>query len=189
MNLQAHLEPATTASTDRRNAARRKLKFGARLAKEGAGVIIRDLSTAGLRFETSATLECGERIDVLLPEKGATQAVVIWCDGQCFGGKFTEPVSKATVSAALLLSEPASERPRAPLAGPDEGGEPTTVAYGRSARGALIWTAVAVVGAVLLLALGYLSPIGALTALASVALVAALLLVWGFWVLDNTIEL
>ena len=192
MNLQAHLEPLSAASRDRRETARRKLKFGAELAREGAGVVVSDLSTGGLRFETSAELECGEAIDVVLPHRGATKAVVVWRDGRSYGGEFTQPVSAATVSAALLRSEPAAGQQR-PFDGATEGvgaraGERSAAAAGRTSRNRIGRTLI-ISAALLVLGLAFVLPIGAVTAVAAIVTLTALLVMWGNWVLDNSLQL
>ena len=66
--------------------------------------LIRNLSQRGLLIETTADLVVGEEIEVGLPEAGAAAARVIWTKGSFFGCEFLTPVSKAAVSAALLLA-------------------------------------------------------------------------------------
>lgn len=187
MNLRAHLEPLGAASEDRRVSPRRKLKFGAELAREGAGVVVKDLSTGGLRFETPAELECGEAIDVVLPHHGATKAVVVWREGQSYGGEFTQPVSPATVSAALLRSAPAAGHSRSLDGAIGRAGERGAAATGQAFRNRIGWAMI--IGAALLAGLALLLPLAAVIAIAALAALVGLLALWGYWVLDNILEL
>lgn len=188
MNLQAHLEPLAAAFGDRREAPRRKLRFGADLAGASAGAVVRDLSTGGLRFETSVVLERGEAIDVVLPQRGSTRAVVVWRDGRSYGGEFIEPLSPAALSAALLRSDPVSAGQVAAGSASASGGARTAPSPARAAPSIIGWKAVA--GGAALAGISYLLlPLGAFAAVAAVAILAGLLVPWGYWILDNILEL
>lgn len=106
--LRAHFEP-TQISSNQRGRARRKLHlkaqgFGVHGSSE---VIILDLSTTGLLLETSDTLTVGEAVDLDLQNAEVIRAVVKWSSGPFFGCQFRDPISPATVSAALLRAAPA----------------------------------------------------------------------------------
>jgi hypothetical protein len=71
-------------------------------------------------IETAAGLAPRDELEIDLPESGATRAIVVWNSGAFFGCEFVEPLSRATLSAALLRSLPANV-PQLPL--PLETGE------------------------------------------------------------------
>ena len=107
MSILAHLDRPTSAN--RRASPRRRLQLqaeGSTEAAAGALVMIHDLSRTGMLIETSNGLSVGERLEVRLPEAGATEATIVWHSGRFFGCKFEEPISAAAVSAALLRSDP-----------------------------------------------------------------------------------
>lgn len=106
MPLTAFLE-TDPATRDLRRAARRKLCLGSRLAGSGAEVLIHDLSSTGLRIETSADLGIGDTLAVEIPEAGASEASIIWRQGRFFGCEFRHPISPAAISAATLRGLPA----------------------------------------------------------------------------------
>jgi hypothetical protein len=64
--------------------------------------VIHDLSPGGILVETSASLRKGARLEVELPEIGATLAKVVWNSGDYFGCQFDKPIPRAALSAALL---------------------------------------------------------------------------------------
>lgn len=99
MSVHAKLEPA-----NRRFSPRRRLRLGSVSTSLNREVLIHDISPTGLLLETSAKLRAFDRLDVELPEAGSRQAVVVWTSGRYFGCQFAQPLSKAAVSAALLLS-------------------------------------------------------------------------------------
>jgi hypothetical protein len=108
--LPAQLDPKAVSPTGR-TARRRKLRLQAQgaAASGAADVLILDVSTTGLLFETRGELTNGETIELDIPEAGGTRAVVKWKSGLLFGCQFTKPISAAAVSAALLR---ASYEPR-----------------------------------------------------------------------------
>lgn len=93
-------------ATDSRGAARRSLNLEvtATSPTDASSALIRNLSERGLLIETAAELAIGETIHVELPEAGTSEARVVWREGPFFGCEFLTPVSKAAVSAALLLA-------------------------------------------------------------------------------------
>jgi len=102
---------------NRRGAARRSLKLEvhATSSRDATRALIRDLSVRGLLIETTADLAVGETIHVALPEAGATEARIVWATGAFFGCEFASPISKAAVSAALLLAPSELTQPVSPL--------------------------------------------------------------------------
>lgn len=102
-------------SIDTRRALRRSLQLEVKATSHGASsALIRNLSERGLLIETAADLAIGETLHVDLPEAGAVEARIVWRDGSFFGCEFLAPVSKAAVSAALLLA-PANRVQASPL--------------------------------------------------------------------------
>jgi hypothetical protein len=57
-------------------------------------------------IETAAVLAPFERLEIALPHVGIAAAVIIWNSGRYYGCEFEEPLSPATISAALLRSTP-----------------------------------------------------------------------------------
>ena len=108
MTIWAHIEPESLA-TDRRRASRQRVRLdvlGTPGTGEAARVAIRDLSLDGFLIQTSVHLRVGELLEVDFPEAGPVRAEVMWGSSQYFGCQFDRPISKATLSAALLRSEP-----------------------------------------------------------------------------------
>jgi PilZ domain len=107
MAVLAHLD-APRRALDRRRTARRtlSLEVDGRHDVGSAAVVILDLSVTGLLLETSAELNIGDEIDVVIPHAGATTGSIIWRSGAFFGCEFRKPITAAAVSAALLQSPP-----------------------------------------------------------------------------------
>ena len=98
---------------------RRKLHlqaFGSTVSD--SDVLILDISTTGLLIKTTGDLAVGEAVEFDLPEAPGVRAVVKWSSGQLFGCQFKQPVTVATVSAALLRA-PSGPRPSQARARPD----------------------------------------------------------------------
>jgi hypothetical protein len=113
VSMRAQIDVGPEAG-ERRSSSRRKLKLeveGASASASQTQVVIHDLSEDGLLVESPVSLEQGEAIDVVLPEAGTAQAQVAWSSGRFFGCKFSNPISTAAVSAALLQS-PAPDQPQ-----------------------------------------------------------------------------
>ncbi len=110
--LRAELttEPGTAEG---RRAVRRalRLEVEAISSTDAASTLIRNLSEQGLLIETTSDLAIGETIQVHLPQAGPCDARIVWAAGSLFGCEFLQPVSKAAVSAALLLAP--TDRPEA----------------------------------------------------------------------------
>ena len=93
--MQAYARLERVQSAGRRGSSRLKLSLDSSLAGSGEEVVIHDLSPGGILVETSASLRKGARLEVDLPELGATQAKVVWNSGDYFGCQFDKPIPKA----------------------------------------------------------------------------------------------
>ena len=93
-------------SGDARRSSRRglRLRVSASLAQDSADALIHNLSEEGLLLETPTILKVGDRVDVELPRSRGATAIVMWTRDNLCGCKFEREISRATVSAALLLS-------------------------------------------------------------------------------------
>ena len=94
------------APRDRRRGSRRTLRLELADAPGAAAgrAVVRNLSETGLLLETAESLQNGDTLSVVLPEAGAVVARVVWCRAPYFGCEFAVPVSRGSVSAALLKS-------------------------------------------------------------------------------------
>jgi hypothetical protein len=116
---EAYLEAA-----DFRGRSRRILRLSVGASVNGdtpTTATIHNLSQTGLLLETPVDLPVGEWIGVDLPVSGVQSAQVVWASEHLFGCRFYEPVTPATVSAALL---------RAPFDGADATVEAPSVPAG-----------------------------------------------------------
>ena len=176
MPVLAQLQPLSEDSNERRRAPRLLLKLGAKV-DSGSHAVVHDISTRGLLFETATALR-GDRIHVHLPEMPAARARIVWSHGRFYGCEFEQPIPNASVSAALLRSQP---RP----AGNDPvQAEPAEVGLSRQKSIAAVVTALLLGGAAWLIHTGHL--VGVLTAalagLVAIGLLGAIML----WALDNS---
>ena len=89
---------------DRRRYVRRALRLGS--GANGELVTIHDLSLTGALLETSVPMLVGAIFQVELPHAGSVEATVVWNSGEFYGCQFELPISPATLSSALLQSEP-----------------------------------------------------------------------------------
>ena len=87
-----------------------RLEVDAANAEAATRALLHNLSETGVLLETGLPLRVGDRLRAELPHAGATDAVIVRARGSFFGCAFVSPISKAAVSAALLLS-PAQELP------------------------------------------------------------------------------
>ena len=112
MGMLAHVafDPQTD---EQRRTPRRTLRLD---VEGGATATVRNLSETGLLIESPEALEVGDRVTLDLPAEGITEARVIWARGQFYGCEFARPVSRASVSAALLRAP--IEEPPVVLLGP-----------------------------------------------------------------------
>jgi hypothetical protein len=102
--MLAYLESSGTRA-DRRVSRRHVLKLrvpGSTSSESGVVVLVHDLSLTGLLIETSADLSIGGALEIELPETGMRQARVVWNSGKYFGCELLAPISKGSLSAALL---------------------------------------------------------------------------------------
>jgi transcriptional regulator with XRE-family HTH domain len=107
MTFHAILKPREDGS-ERRSAARRTLRLVTHAVPDGGPatpVVVHDLSVSGLLIETDAKLKAGETLAMSLPHGGASEATVVWSSSRFFGCRFTQPLSRAVLSAALLKAE------------------------------------------------------------------------------------
>jgi len=107
MPMLAHfqeLEP----NVDRRRSPRRALRLGIGPTDFDSGdpVTILDLSLTGALLETSLPMLVGATFEVELPNAGKIEAAIAWNSGEYYGCQFNLPITPATLSAALLQSEP-----------------------------------------------------------------------------------
>lgn len=109
--------PSTRLAANQRYSSRRPLRLGSVLSDSGAEIVIHDISATGMLIETSQAFSAGETLTFDLPESGSTTATVAWSSGNYFGCQFEQNVSAATVSAALLRSDPLETAPTS--SGPD----------------------------------------------------------------------
>ncbi|WP_375290612.1 PilZ domain-containing protein [Qipengyuania sp.] len=95
-------------SAEQRISDRRVLRLQAQIATpSGAGGIqVHNLSKTGMLVEADAPVTVGESIEVELPGGATCRAEVVWADDALFGCRFSQPLTKANLSAALLRSEP-----------------------------------------------------------------------------------
>jgi hypothetical protein len=110
----ATLSGESARDSQRRRAERRSLDLSAITNSPVAGdtqVLIRDISAQGLLIEAEPTaLSIDDRIEVTLPSNGAVRCRVAWTSDRFFGCEFSEPISAAAMSAALLKSRPAATK-------------------------------------------------------------------------------
>lgn len=182
----ARLELLNDAPEDRRRAPRMQLALGAVVGDRGSSARIHNISTKGVLFETSASL-ADQLIQVKLLETFATQARIVWRDGRFFGCEFVEPISTATVSAAILKGEPCphptSNEPGSHHAGPHE------ARIRRPSLGPLLATLAA---GLAVAAAAYLVESGNFVLLTVIAVIVAAIasgMLWlANWMLDNTCD-
>lgn len=99
-------------SVEKRRAKRRSIRLGFETAerRDRIRVLILDLSRTGMRIQTSARFEVGEKLELLLPEAGSVSVTIVRANldafGNGFGCEFDEPVSEGAVSAAILAAPP-----------------------------------------------------------------------------------
>ena len=108
MSIGAHLEQRRRA-VESRVGPRRKLRLGtpgASSSGNAMNVVVHDLSETGLLLQTSGQLSVGEKIEVVLPHAGPTEASVVWGSNDFFGCRFEKRISRATVSASQLQGSP-----------------------------------------------------------------------------------
>jgi hypothetical protein len=104
---------------DARGAVRRTLHLAVEVGsvEDAQPAVVLNLSQTGLLVDTAAKLVTGDRLEVVLPEIGATSAIVMWSRGDRHGCSFVTPIPRAVVSAAQLRSSAeaaSSETPGVP---------------------------------------------------------------------------
>ncbi|WP_338240818.1 PilZ domain-containing protein [Aurantiacibacter hainanensis] len=93
---------------DERGSVRCTIRLSADVASTSAQsrTLIHDLSETGLKLTSNTEFEIGELLTVELPLVGSAEARIVWNNENSYGAEFVKPVSKGTVSAALLSSRP-----------------------------------------------------------------------------------
>jgi transcriptional regulator with XRE-family HTH domain len=102
MAVAGHLEETSVGAA---REPRRKLLFeaaGATASGATNSVLVHNISATGLLLESPAPLVVGEKIEIELPQAGATWAKVVWASGGLFGCQFHSPITPAALSAAQL---------------------------------------------------------------------------------------
>lgn len=102
--------PVRAGRTERRRERRLQLRFEASLgdARGPTGAVVLDLSLAGFLMHTTQEMAVGDRFTVDLPEAGPVEARVVWKRMTLHGCEFARPVSRAAISATMLMAAPTS---------------------------------------------------------------------------------
>lgn len=105
MILLAHLR---FAQPERERRGSDRMESGAILSvggdQAGAQVMVLNLSSTGLRLYSQAKCPVGERLRLEIPGTRPVMAEVVWQDGDQFGCKFDEPLTRGEMSAFILRS-------------------------------------------------------------------------------------
>ena len=106
MAIRAWLQEDAAGGQKPREPRRRVLLegYGAKASGDVLPIVVRDISASGMLLECSERLDVDALLSVDLPDGPDTQAVVVWVSGPLHGCKFTRPLGRATLSAALLRS-------------------------------------------------------------------------------------
>ena len=107
--MLSHAFSASFAKTsEQRVSNRRVLRLEAQVAMPAGhgGIEVHNLSRTGMLVETATQVPVGTLIEVKLPCGTAHRAEVVWADEGLFGCRFEQPLSKSTLSAALLRAAP-----------------------------------------------------------------------------------
>lgn len=111
MALVGLLSAEPQAPADRRERRHElQLHVQATAANRSASAVVHNLSSSGLLIEAAGSLAMGDVIDVIIPEAGHAQAEVVWHSGNFYGCEFVAPLSKAALSAAVLVAPPRVQR-------------------------------------------------------------------------------
>jgi len=105
---------AADADTDRRGSLRRVLRLeltGSITAAQTADLLVHDLSSGGALLESPVELAIGDTVELDLPAGQPAEATIIWNSGKFYGCEFSQSIDKASLSAALLRSEPSAPPP------------------------------------------------------------------------------
>ena len=107
--MLSHALSASFADTSEQRASdRRVLRLEAQLATPAGqgGVAVHNLSRTGMLVECTTGLPVGTSIEVELPDGKTHRAEVVWADEGLVGCRFERPLSKSSVSAAVLRALP-----------------------------------------------------------------------------------
>lgn len=105
--LSHALHASFAENAEQRASDRRVLKLEARAAMpSGAGgVEVHNLSRTGMLIEGDTGIAVGASIEVELPGGTTHRAEIVWADEFLAGCRFTAPLTRGQLSAALLRSE------------------------------------------------------------------------------------
>ena len=107
MSLVGQLKTAHSEAADRRAGTRRRITLDTTARGDDPGtearpLLIHNISTQGVLLECGAPLGVGETISLDLPQAGECAVEIVWKSARLYGGRFSEPVSEAVLSAAEL---------------------------------------------------------------------------------------
>jgi hypothetical protein len=97
---------------ERRGAVRRRLCLEAHAALSADLVmpaVIHELSRSGFLMEVSEQIAIGDSVELRMADLPSAAARVIWSCGSHYGCEFQRPLSKASLSTALLKARPAAK--------------------------------------------------------------------------------
>lgn len=109
-NMLSHALHASFAdAANQRVSDRRVLRLEAQVSTTvgDGGFQVQNLSRTGLLLDGVTGVPVGSEIEVELPCGSSHRAEVVWADETLFGCRFTQALTQAQLSAALLRSEPA----------------------------------------------------------------------------------
>lgn len=102
--LTAHFESTETALP--RSAKRHTLRLSVLAVSPTDGTAERvellNLSERGFLLQSGNSFAQGDIVEIVLPEAGAVEAIVLWDNAPQFGCQFVTPLPKAVVSASVL---------------------------------------------------------------------------------------
>lgn len=126
MAIRAWLQGGATDGLKARDPRRRVLLegFGTRASGDVLPLTVHNISATGMLLECSEGLDVGALLRVDLPDGADTEAVIVWVSGLLHGCKFTRPLGRSTLSAALLRSSVSEDIVTSPPAGKSGADEP-----------------------------------------------------------------
>lgn len=100
------IDNTTPLAGEDRSARRHRLWLSACVSAHGNAdqVLIHNLSSTGVLFESTLELGLGDQIEIELPEAGRSPAEVVWYSDSFFGCEFASPIPASAVSASRLRS-------------------------------------------------------------------------------------
>lgn len=105
--LRSLLQGSLDQLADHRGAERHVLRLSAAIdADSDCAITVHNLSRTGMLVASDAALAKGEEIIVEFAGGGRHNAEIVWGDDRLFGCRFTQPLSRGQLSAALLRAPP-----------------------------------------------------------------------------------